>query len=122
MTTLTTREIQNISLRNFLWPFTAAVHMYDYLISIHIWCAMLASTVFEIGRGKFWSTANIFNLKGTSTRKTKMQIGWCWKPRLQCSFVFNKDTKKQLIWTKIETDPRSRLTVINVSIEEATQN
>ena len=49
-----------------------------YLISIHIRCVMLfylASTVSEIG--KFWSTANIFNLKGTSTCKTKMQIGWC---------------------------------------------
>ena len=102
---------------------SSAVHIYDYLISISIQCVMLfylASMVFEIG--KFWSTANIFNLKGTSTYKTKIHIRWCWKRRLQCGFVFSKSTKKQLIWTKIETDPRSRRTVINVSTEESTQN
>ena len=74
---------------------SSAVHIYDYLISIRIWGVMLfylASMVSEIG--KFWSTANIFNLKGTSICKTKMQIGCCWKPCLQCGFVFNKSTKQ----------------------------
>ena len=61
-------------------------------------------------------------LKVLPSAKLKCKSGGVESHVYSAALCLTKVPKKQLIRTKIETDPRSRRTVINVSIEEATQN
>ena len=60
--------------------------------------------------------------KVLSRAKLKCKSGGAESHVYSAALCITKVPNKKLIWTKIETDPRSRRTVINVSIEEATQN